>query len=445
MRARNFILEYSREKTQQVHGEKVIQAIQKDTHARADIDIWNLHSRSGAWAGLHPNDKQDLLNKVFAQIEMGDPTKNKEYSQWLARMYSKQIIPLEDIKSKMRDALEKYATLKLRKKLKPEHKDINQMKKPVDLLTAMADYSEEDLEAPVTDRGSSREIYRDSEIRVIVPKDKAAACYYGQGTKWCTAARSNNMFDQYHKMGDMYIIMPNNPKYEGEKYQFHFQSGQFMDEQDREVDMYKVLKAYPSIRNIKTITEWAKRKIVPALMSDEDYAEWKKETNEQILRNRVMHGDMYTLNLNQPGASMPGIATFPWKISRTTIDMLVEKSMMQGNSWSNLAGTDYLAYGWFDAKSDTCLGLTYAEFGEEPESAVLTVSSVDFEKAEELSNESEVQKLEKFLKGMVRIEDEAQASSLAQEQYEKAIDQLLDRYGYPMSATGYSGGEPERA
>ena len=440
MRARHFILEYSREKTQQVHGEKIIQALQKDKQPRADIDIWNLHSRSGVWTGLHPNDKQDLLNKVFAQIEMGDPTKNKEYSQWLARMYSKQIIPLEDIKSKMRDALEWYVTLKLRKKLEPEHKDINQMKHPNDLLRAMENYSEEDLEAPITDRGSSREIYRDSEIRVIVPKDKAAACYYGQGTKWCTAARSNNMFDQYHKMGDMYIIMPNKPKYEGEKYQFHFQSGQFMDEQDREVDMYKVLKQYPSIRNIKTITDWAKRKIVPALMSDEDYAEWKKETNEHILRNRVMHGDMYTLSLNQPGTTLD-----TWKISRTTIEMLVEKNMMKGNSWANLAGTEYIAYGWFDAKSDACLGLTYAELGEEPESAVLTVSSVDFEKAEELSNEPEVEKLEKFLKGMVRIEDEAQTSGLAQEQYEKAINQLLDSYGYPMSATGYSGGEPERA
>jgi len=63
MRARQFILEYSREKTQQVHGEKVIQAIQKDTHARADIDIWNLHSRSGSWKELHPNDKKRFIKQ----------------------------------------------------------------------------------------------------------------------------------------------------------------------------------------------------------------------------------------------------------------------------------------------------------------------------------------------------------------------------------------------
>jgi|TARA_B110000090_G_scaffold156311_1_gene171804 hypothetical protein len=234
--------------------------------------------------------------------------------------------------------------------------------------------------------------------------------------------------------------MPTKPKYEGEKYQFHFQSGQFMDEQDRDVDMYKVLKQYPSIRNIKTITDWAKRKTIPALMTDEDYAKWKDESNTQILNNRVMHGDMYTLSLNQPGNSIDS-----WKISSSTIQMLVEKSMMKQAEWSMLAGTDYIAYGWFDTTSNTCLGVTYAELGEDPETGVLTIDNDQFEKAEGLSNEPEVKKLEKFLKGMVRIEIEAQSSGLAEEQYYKAVNQLLDSYGYPMSVTGYSGGEPERA
>ena len=440
MRARQFIREYSREKTQQVHGEKIIQALQRDKQPRADLDIWNLHSSSGSWKDMHPNSKQELLNKIFAQIESGDPSKNKEYSQWLARMYSKGDTPLEDIKSKTRDDLEKYIALKLRKKLKPEHKDINQIKAPINLSQAMANYSDEELEAPVTDRGSSREIYRDSAIRVIVPKDTAAACYYGQGTKWCTAARSNNMFDQYHKMGDMYIIMPTKPKYEGEKYQFHFQSGQFMDEQDRDVDMYKVLKQYPSIRNIKTITDWAKRKTEPALMTDEDYAEWKDESNTQILNNRVMYGDMYTLSLNQPGTSMED-----WTVSSSTIKMLIEKSMMKEAVWSQLAGTDYIAYGWFDATSNNCLGVTYAELGEDPGFAVQTIDNDQFEEAVGLNVEPEVVKLEKFLRGMVRIENEAMGDGLAKEQYDKAVNQLLDSYGYPMSVTGYVGGEPERA
>ena len=440
MRARHFITEYSREKTAQVHGANILSALNKNKTPGRDLDVWNLMSNTEDAMNLY-NDQEraDFMNKVMAQIEQGDPTKNKEYSQWIARMYSRGGYELEDIKSTLRDTLETYHTLKIKKKLEDQDKQIDKFKSFNELITRVKQYPEIQDDAP-TDKGDAKEIYKDSEIRVLVPKNVEAACYYGQGTRWCTAAKNNNMFDQYHKMGDMYIIMPTKPKYEGEKYQFHFQSGQFMDEQDRDVDMYKVLKQYPSIRNIKTITDWAKRKTIPALMTDEDYAKWKDESNTQILNNRVMHGDMYTLSLNQPGNSIDS-----WKISSSTIQMLVEKSMMKQAEWSMLAGTDYIAYGWFDTTSNTCLGVTYAELGEDPETGVLTIDNDQFEKAEGLSNEPEVKKLEKFLKGMVRIEIEAQSSGLAEEQYYKAVNQLLDSYGYPMSVTGYSGGEPERA
>ena len=427
MRHYEFIREYSRDKTVENWGKKIAARVEQDRTLKSNFkDVTEPEQIT-----------KFVADFVIEPLERADPTKNNQYVQNLIKFYiaGEQ---LEDLTSTAVDYLKKFHKLKAKKQIPSPRNDINRYANFGDFASVIDEYP--DPEKAEKSKGDAQEVYKDANVRIITPKNTEAACYYGQGTKWCTAARSNNMFDQYHKMGDMYIIMPTKPKYEGEKYQFHFQSGQFMDEQDREVDMYKVLKQYPSIRNIKTITDWAKRKIVPALMSDEDYAEWKKETNEHILRNRVMHGDMYTLSLNQPGTTLD-----TWKISRTTIEMLVEKNMMKGNSWANLAGTEYIAYGWFDAKSDACLGLTYAELGEEPESAVLTVSSVDFEKAEELSNEPEVEKLEKFLKGMVRIEDEAQTSSLAQEQYEKAINQLLDSYGYPMSATGYSGGEPERA
>ena len=71
-----------------------------------------------------------------------------------------------------------------------------------------------------------------------------AACYYGQGTRWCTAADSNNMFDRYNQDGDMYILIPTKPKYEGEKYQVHPASGQYMDEQDRDVEADDLVKRF---------------------------------------------------------------------------------------------------------------------------------------------------------------------------------------------------------
>jgi hypothetical protein len=44
------------------------------------------------------------------------------------------------------------------------------------------------------------------------------------------------MYDRYARDGSLYILLPKKPKYEGEKYQLHFQSNQFMDEQDNGVD-----------------------------------------------------------------------------------------------------------------------------------------------------------------------------------------------------------------
>ncbi len=86
-------------------------------------------------------------------------------------------------------------------------------------------------------RGDADLVYENDKVRIIIPKDQTAACYYGQGTQWCTAStQSTNYFNSYSKDGPLYILLPKQPKYDGEKYQLHFPSGQFMDEQDRNVD-----------------------------------------------------------------------------------------------------------------------------------------------------------------------------------------------------------------
>ena len=38
------------------------------------------------------------------------------------------------------------------------------------------------------------------DFKVYVPETKESACYYGKGTKWCTAADKDNMFDNYNSI-----------------------------------------------------------------------------------------------------------------------------------------------------------------------------------------------------------------------------------------------------
>ena len=61
-----------------------------------------------------------------------------------------------------------------------------------------------------------------------------ASCELGSGTDWCTATgRTDSFFQDYISQGDIYVIISkSDPK---EKYQFHYETGQFMDSGDRDI------------------------------------------------------------------------------------------------------------------------------------------------------------------------------------------------------------------
>ena len=143
----------------------------------------------------------------------------------------------------MRDYLTKFATLAVKKLLKPEHSDFNRFKDLKSFYDAVDQYEEPEGKEQ-RDKGQAKEIYKDAGVRVIQPEDTSAACYYGQGTRWCTAADSNNMFDRYNRDGPMYILLPTKTQHEGEKYQIHPESGQYMDEQDRDVDADDLIQRF---------------------------------------------------------------------------------------------------------------------------------------------------------------------------------------------------------
>ena len=65
------------------------------------------------------------------------------------------------------------------------------------------------------------------------PKTQAAACYLGQGTRWCTAAtKAYNVFDDYNENGPLLVIIPAKPNHPGQKWQFHFHTNSLNDERD---------------------------------------------------------------------------------------------------------------------------------------------------------------------------------------------------------------------
>tara|TARA_R110000824_G_scaffold31331_1_gene102084 strand:- start:1467 stop:2549 length:1083 start_codon:yes stop_codon:yes gene_type:complete len=69
-----------------------------------------------------------------------------------------------------------------------------------------------------------------SGMVIMIINNKAASCFHGT-TDWCTAQPSLDYFEEYYKPDDPLFIF----EHDGEKYQFHYGSGQFMDAEDRSI------------------------------------------------------------------------------------------------------------------------------------------------------------------------------------------------------------------
>jgi hypothetical protein len=90
-------------------------------------------------------------------------------------------------------------------------------------------------------------VHDDDDVTVYHPHDHEAAVslafcpHTGKKAAWCTSADSSSgasYFDDYSKNGALLIYHPKKPLHDGEMYQTHHASNQYMDEHDDDVDYH---------------------------------------------------------------------------------------------------------------------------------------------------------------------------------------------------------------
>ena len=116
MRARQFILfEYNQQATAQRFGDKLLATAKKDPSP----EIASVYNLLNSGKEIDPDTKTNALITLMQALEATDPTKNKEYTVFLAKMYAGGGwgARIEDLESKVKPALEKFHTLKIRKKI----------------------------------------------------------------------------------------------------------------------------------------------------------------------------------------------------------------------------------------------------------------------------------------------------------------------------------------
>ena len=260
------LLEYKRDITANNFGEKMADKLANDrsfTHILSNEynvligSLFHVDQNQGKPFTRIANDA-DSVNKIvniaLEVIEKKDPSPNKQYVQWVVMRYlDGGISKFEDILTNIETLLRMHYELKVHRALPAELSDIGKVKDKASIARFYNNIlrhfnalqvKKGEAEGTQLSKGEADEVFSNSEMRVVVPKDKEAACYYGQGTQWCTASTSStNYFDTYNNDGPLYIIIPKNAHHEGEKYQLHFESNQHMDENDGAISIVSLFKS----------------------------------------------------------------------------------------------------------------------------------------------------------------------------------------------------------
>ena len=128
--------------------------------------------------------------------------------------------------------------------------DLGKIKELSDLYNVVKDYIAKDSKSlddvlKVLSQDEYKVLHNGEVWYIFQPLTEKASCYLGVNTEWCTTwgpysldkkhKDRTNMYQQYSKNGPLYImIKKSNPS---EKYQFHFESKQFMDKDDHRINI----------------------------------------------------------------------------------------------------------------------------------------------------------------------------------------------------------------
>ena len=187
-------------------------------------------------------DTNKVSQEDFDKIK--DATGGKgAYATWMTKKVADKLLKGEDI-YKWKD----YFQMFNRRKKDLKSPDINSYKTQSDIgefIKKAIELRDEEGKDPTKKKGVSKtDKFSDLKIGEVdgfdvyeIPKGRKdlynTSCELGSGTEWCTATgNTSNYFNQYIDEGPLYIFMKPGSD---EKYQFHFESDQFMDKNDQSV------------------------------------------------------------------------------------------------------------------------------------------------------------------------------------------------------------------
>lgn len=142
---------------------------------------------------------EEDIKKIF--MVSRELSSNQKFLNFLGKVVSQNNIDDDLLKAKI--AIEKF--IKYQKNL--DKKDINQYNSLKDIEDEINKH-ENRTRRDVKQVEGADIVYEDDRFTVITPKTHKASCYYGAGSKWCTAAKSSDQhFMRYNRDGKLFYFL----------------------------------------------------------------------------------------------------------------------------------------------------------------------------------------------------------------------------------------------
>lgn len=206
-----------------------------------------------------------------------------KFSKLLLSMFIKNSLKFEDL-----DRATEYLGYLYKHKISVDVTKIN-------LLSDLYDLIKKYLVQDKRDLGTILQSLPQEEYKILLngekwyimqPLTEKASCYLGINTEWCTAwgplsfnskhKDKSNRFESHNSQGPLYIII--NKTDENDKYQFHFESKQFMNPADKQINTGNFLSKNTEVKNF----------FFPSFVT---YKTTEKQNKIQIGRMNVLNSD----------------------------------------------------------------------------------------------------------------------------------------------------------
>jgi len=213
---------------------------------------------------------------------------NHKYLDWITKNWSPTDVEGDEITHNLKEillAVSKFDTQNQRLKIK----DLNQYKNLEQLFDTLQELGQT-ARRTVEISDEVDRIYEDNRFVVVVPKTHKSSCYYGAGTKWCTASKdTDSHFSNYKSSGELYYIIDktlptSSPYYKvalNKKIAGHTED--YWDVQDKPItDTTKILNIIQNSKMIKDIRNHFASKFEERIRQEVELQAKRLSRNEEM-------------------------------------------------------------------------------------------------------------------------------------------------------------------